>query len=351
VNRWNDEFSKKKNPPPLFLDPSLVKAIAYQESRLGYGANTVGYPAHPDIMQVGDDRNPAIHTLRAEKGFEEYEWDDARNIPVLLKFNERVQINTPRDSIYWGVRWLYHKAQYSQKGKRNWKTWDEAVENYHKKGDLRYRDAVMKIYRKGIDRQGVKLWVSALIMGILISGVLGVSALSSVNRMAVDESDVVISMLKNATYVIDKKIIKLSVGFHSFHSALTDEERDRINPYDEQRGPHYVRYENGVRGDLNSDDIDDGVAVLGVNYGGTGQYINLAAVLFSADGTSQHVATYAFEDRDAVQAISIRDGMIEVATVVHGVDDPLCCPSRYMKKRLTLSDFTTTDFPRHVESQ
>ncbi len=336
---WNNEFLINKQPLPEPLDPSLVKAIAYQESRLGYGANAVNYPAYPDIMQVGDVRNPAIHVLRSEKGFEEYEWNDKYGKSTVMKFDQSVEIKEPKDSLYWGVRWLFHKAQYAQNNRRNWKTWDEAVEAYHKKRDTKYRDAVKKVYRNGIDKKGRKLLLPLLITSILTSGVLGVYSMSFANRANDNNSQAIMATLKNDTFIIDQKTIRIIDGFHSFYSALTPDKRNMINPYDSYDGPYYVRYERGVFGDLNKDGVKDAVVVLGVNYGGTGQYVHLAAMLFRADGTYWHGGDYAFEDRDVVQHLSIRNGVIAVESIVHGDDDPLCCPSVHTTKKLTLSDF------------
>ncbi|MBI4253407.1 hypothetical protein HY623_04530 [Candidatus Uhrbacteria bacterium] len=339
VHYWNEHFLKKKNPVPEPLDPSLVKAIAYQESRLGYGANAVNYPPFPDIMQVGDVRNPAIHVLKSEKGFVENEWNDQQGKSVVMAFDQPIEIKEPKDSIHWGVRWLFHKAQYVKNNQRNWKTWDEAVEAYHKNGDTQYRDAVMKVYRKGIDQNGWKLLLFFLVMGILTSGALGAYGMSFANIANSDNSQAMMSTLKNALYTIDHKPIQLINGFHSFHSALTPDERERINSYDTYDGPYYVRYENGALGDLNNDGIQDGVAVLGANYGGTGYYIHLAAMLSMVDGTYRHAGDYVFNDRDVVRDISVEDGVVEVEAVIHAPDDPQCCPSINTKKPLKLSDF------------
>jgi len=339
---WNREFLGNKQPPPEPLDPSLVKAIAYQESRLGYGANIVNYPSYPDIMQVGDIRNPAIHALRSEKGFEEREWDDEKDKSSVLRFNEHVEMREPRDSIYWGVRWLYHKAQYIKDNKRAWKSWEEAVEAYHIQGDVQYRKSVMKIYRQGIDINGVRIWFFAAGLALLMSGAMAVFGLSNgMFETTANESVFKREILKNQTYFINNKRIYLHDGFHIFSSNLSKSERKNINPYDNYDGPYYVRYEKSALGDLNNDGAQDGIAVLGVNYGGTGYYIHLAAVLSQSDGTYQHIGSYVFEDRDAVQDISIHNGIIEVESIIHSKDDALCCPSIYATKKLTLSDFVS----------
>ncbi len=76
-----------------------------------------------------------------------------------------------------------------------------------------------------------------------------------------------------------------------------------------------------------------------MNYGGTGYFIHLAAMLFSADGNYRHVGDYVFEDRDIVRHLSIRNGIVEATSIVHSKDDPLCCPSIHAITKLTLSNF------------
>jgi heat shock protein HslJ len=80
-------------------------------------------------------------------------------------------------------------------------------------------------------------------------------------------------------------------------------------------------------GDLNGDGVDDAVAVLVENSGGTGSFRYLAAVL-NQGGSPKNVATYFLGDRGQVQSVSIAEGEITVDVVAHGPDDPMCCPSQ-----------------------
>lgn len=339
VERWNKEFLSKDIPVPEPLDPSLVKAIAYQESRLGYGANSVNYPAYPDIMQVGDVRNPAIHVLQSEKGFEEYEWNDTLGKSVIMSFDHSIAIKKPEDSISWGVRWLFHKAQYVQNNRRNWKTWSETVEAYHKKGDAKYRKSVMKIYKQGIDGKGVMLWFFSIGFIILMSAALTAFGLSS-NTLTISKYEVGFKSdaFKNGEYSIDGRRIKLRDGFHIFLSNLSDSAKEEINPYDNYDGPYSVQYEQSTTGDMNNDGIQDGVVVLNANYGGTGNYVHLAALISGPDDI-HHVGSVVYDDRDVIRDISIKDGIIKAVSIVHGDDDPLCCPSMQTVREFTLIDF------------
>lgn len=332
---WNKEFSLKNNPVPIPLDPSLVKAISYIESRLGYGSNSVNYPAYPDIMQVGDERNPAIHALRSEKEFEEYEWNDIRQTPEVMTFDERIEIKEPKDSVYWGVRWLYHKAQYIENDQRKWRSWEKAIEGSHKQGDKIYKNSVLKVYRQGIDRKGVIVW-SLFILSFLVFG--GWYAIGLAEQSAIAEGSLFYKM-RNIAYFIDGETLKLHDGTYYFSSASKNI-KTGINPYDAENGPYSVRYERGAVGDINGDGVRDAVAVLSVNYGGTGQYIHLAALLSEKNNTYHHSGSVLYDDRDVIRSLSINRGTIQTESVVHEKNDPLCCPSRYVDREFTLADFT-----------
>ena len=157
VDYWNNEFLKDTDPPEKLLDPNLVKAIAYQESRIGY------YPgAEVDVMQVGNMGDPALKTLKGE--LKEYWIHNGKQ--EMLEYAD-VNIEAVRDSIYWGVRWLYHKARgIAVDGGRYWRTWEEAVYKYGP-GTREYADSVWHIYKNGIKKEKndtIRLWTVALIV-------------------------------------------------------------------------------------------------------------------------------------------------------------------------------------------
>lgn len=166
VSFWNDFFMRQQNPPPLPLDPNLVKAVVYRESRLGY------YPDEKiiDIMQVWDPQNPAKDALLGKSvanefissskiGHPSYSYPVSETPP---------KVESPRESIFWGVRWLYHKAQYLLEDKkklvkpyvRKWRSWKEAVASFNGNPKVvdEYVSEVFSVYEKGIDLEGNTLW-------------------------------------------------------------------------------------------------------------------------------------------------------------------------------------------------
>lgn len=153
---WNNEFLKDSNPPIEYLDPNLVKAMIYQESRMGYDQG-----AKKNIMQIGNPGDPSLKTLRGE--LKEY-WihNDEK---ILLKYDARVE--TIKDSINWGVRWLYHKAQgITNDNKRYWVSWKEAVVKYGPP-KAEYEISVWNIYKNGIKKEKngiIHLWSMILLL-------------------------------------------------------------------------------------------------------------------------------------------------------------------------------------------
>ncbi|HEY2980156.1 MAG TPA: Gmad2 immunoglobulin-like domain-containing protein [Anaerolineales bacterium] len=92
---------------------------------------------------------------------------------------------------------------------------------------------------------------------------------------------------------------------------------------------HIVAIDPGqqvVFGDLNEDGAQDAAVLLAENYGGTGVFVSVAAVL-NENGQPKHAASYTIDDRPAISALSVEDGEIFLAAVVHGPNDPGCCPA------------------------
>ena len=83
VGEWNDFFLNQEYPPDISLNPSLIKAMIFQESTMGYSKKKRG---HVDIMQVGTPGDPALHTLnndgwidpRTGQVARENEWQNAK---------------------------------------------------------------------------------------------------------------------------------------------------------------------------------------------------------------------------------------------------------------------------------
>lgn len=85
--------------------------------------------------------------------------------------------------------------------------------------------------------------------------------------------------------------------------------------------------ERFASGDLNADGVEDAVAFLRTQNGGTGHFVEMAAVLNQA-GAPYNISTVDLGDRVIVESVQITDGVIILAMRVQGPNDGMCCPSQ-----------------------
>jgi len=100
-------------------------------------------------------------------------------------------------------------------------------------------------------------------------------------------------------------------------------------------------------GDLNGDGVNETVAILAENYGGSGTFVFLA--VYQNQGQELNFKTSIFlDDRPLVNAITVEEGEIFVDAIIHDKDDAMCCPTLVTTRRyfwnginLILSDYST----------
>jgi len=90
-------------------------------------------------------------------------------------------------------------------------------------------------------------------------------------------------------------------------------------------------------GDLNDDGLTDAAVILGLNTGGSGVFVYLAAVL-AQDGQAVNVAVVSLGDRPDVESVQIEDGQIKLDMLTQGPDDPMCCPTQQLNLVYVLQD-------------
>ena len=100
-------------------------------------------------------------------------------------------------------------------------------------------------------------------------------------------------------------------------------------------------------GDLNADGVGDAAITIAENYGGSGVFVSVVAVL-NEGGQPNAVATALVDDRPMINDLSIKNGEIFVDATIHDTNDAMCCPSlpstrnyRLIENELVLSRFTT----------
>jgi hypothetical protein len=80
-------------------------------------------------------------------------------------------------------------------------------------------------------------------------------------------------------------------------------------------------------GDINLDGLEDALVILSTQNGGSGHFIELAAVL-NQNGIAYNVSTIYLGDRVVVESGKVESGTIVLNMRVQGPNDGLCCPSQ-----------------------
>jgi hypothetical protein len=100
-------------------------------------------------------------------------------------------------------------------------------------------------------------------------------------------------------------------------------------------------------GDLNEDGAQEAAALISENYGGTGVFVFLA-VYSRVNGVWMFQTSNMVDDRPQLNALAIEDNEIFLDAVMHGIDEPMCCPTlrttrhyRFVDNLLDLVDYTT----------
>jgi hypothetical protein len=103
-------------------------------------------------------------------------------------------------------------------------------------------------------------------------------------------------------------------------------------------------------GDLTGDGIDEAAAIIFENYGGTGDFGSLV-IYTNVNGLPVFLTSTMIDDRPKINSLKIENGEINFDAIVHGLQDPGCCPAlpttrRYalVNNQLRLTN-STTDTP------
>lgn len=105
-------------------------------------------------------------------------------------------------------------------------------------------------------------------------------------------------------------------------------------------GELYVQFvEPAAFGDLNGDGLVDAAVVLRINSGGSGNFVDLIALL-NQNGTPVQAGFTAVGDRQRLVNLQIADGRIVMDYFTQGLNDPSCCPSEHRLRSYILENNT-----------
>ncbi len=89
-------------------------------------------------------------------------------------------------------------------------------------------------------------------------------------------------------------------------------------------------------GDINADGLEDALVILNTQNGGTGHFIELAAVL-NQNGSADNISTIYLGDRVGIESGTVENGIIILNMRVHGPNDGMCCASQFVTWNFVLS--------------
>ena len=100
-------------------------------------------------------------------------------------------------------------------------------------------------------------------------------------------------------------------------------------------------------GDLTGDGLNEAAAILIENYGGTGNFAFLT-IFTNVNGLPVFLYSTLIDDRPIIKGIAIENGEVYLDAIVHGLEDPGCCPAlpttrRYVlfNNQLRVTNYTT----------
>jgi hypothetical protein len=98
---------------------------------------------------------------------------------------------------------------------------------------------------------------------------------------------------------------------------------------------------------LSSDGRNEIAALVAENYGGSGVFVYLA-IFTVANGTPAFLTSTLVDDRPQLNSLSIKDNDVFLDAVIHGADDPMCCPAlhvtrvyRLVNNQLSMNSYAT----------
>ena len=97
-------------------------------------------------------------------------------------------------------------------------------------------------------------------------------------------------------------------------------------------------------GDINFDGLEDAIVFLSTQNGGTGHFVEMAAVL-NLNGSARNISTLYLGDRVIVESGAVQDGLITLNLRVQGPNDGLCCPSQIATRNFHLDSGQLVQIP------
>jgi hypothetical protein len=150
---------------------------------------------------------------------------------------------------------------------------------------------------------------------LLIVGFLGAAGYCQLSAQQLASRSELEKLVKNFTYRLAHGSETYQLKNGQFESGKPLE--DYIN----------LRLETASFGDLNHDGQLDAAVILVANFGGSGSFYELTALL-SKDNQWFQTNNLELGDRVQVKSLRVSRGLIYLDLLTHKPEDPMCCPSQ-----------------------
>ena len=101
-------------------------------------------------------------------------------------------------------------------------------------------------------------------------------------------------------------------------------------------------------GDLTGDGINEAAAIFFENYGGSGVF-GFLALYTNVNGLPVFISSTLIDDRPQINSMTIENGEVHLDAVIHGTQDPGCCPAlqttrsyALVNNKLRMTNYSTT---------
>ena len=140
----------------------------------------------------------------------------------------------------------------------------------------------------------------------------------TISAPTVSSPTLTIDQLKNAQYKLgsrdDHAVVQLKDGQYQEGTDATTQ------------GYAHVQLTDIAIGDLTGDGIDEAAVVVFENYGGSGNFGSLV-IYTNIDGSPVFLTSIPIDDRPKINSLKIENGELTLDAIVHGPQDPECCPA------------------------
>ncbi len=195
-------------------------------------------------------------------------------------------------------------------------------------------------------KDSVKLIVWMIVVGVVMGLIVGCGQQGAVGTDAADES-----LAPTATMPSPAEVASATLG-GIYDEAVTlvegKYEGEPFEPEGASRPTVQLITELIPHGDLNGDGVDEAIALVTENSGGTGHFLYVVP-LTTIDGVVQQLGSVLVGDRVNLRSVDVKDGTIVMQTIEGGPGDAACCPTHKGTRAWAMQDGVLTETVSEIE--